>query len=166
MTSLYQLSTEYQAAAAKMQDLELPPEVIMDTLEGMEGYFQDKAINVAMMIRNLESLEEQIKIEIDRMTARRKEIASRTNNLRDYLITNMLRIDIKKISDCPLFNISIKNNPPKVIIDDYSLIPEIMMHPPKILAAEPNKKRIAEFIESVGEVNWAHIEHGVRVDIK
>ena len=37
MTSLYEIATTYRADAARLQDLDLPAEVVTDTLDAMAG---------------------------------------------------------------------------------------------------------------------------------
>ncbi len=54
MTSLYHIAAEYRAAAAKLADMDLPPEVVFDTLEGMAGEVEAKAIACGHVIRAIE----------------------------------------------------------------------------------------------------------------
>ena len=55
MTALYELAHDYRTAADKLADLDLPLEVIEDTLEGLSGDLEMKATNTAMLIRNIEA---------------------------------------------------------------------------------------------------------------
>ena len=61
--ALYQLSQNYVQALDFLTDpdIELPMDVINDTLEGLSGELEDKAVNVAKFMRNLEALTEAIK---------------------------------------------------------------------------------------------------------
>mgnify|MGYP001124589741 CR=1 FL=1 len=53
---LYELSDDYlQALDALTAQVELPPEAIADTLEGLTGAWDIKALNVARYVRNLEA---------------------------------------------------------------------------------------------------------------
>ena len=53
---LYELSTEYLQALEALSELDdLPPEAIADTLAGLSGAWEDKALNVARFVRNLEA---------------------------------------------------------------------------------------------------------------
>jgi hypothetical protein len=53
--SLYQLSGDYLQALDFLTDpeLNLPIETVNDTLEGLLGELEDKAVNVAKFIRNI-----------------------------------------------------------------------------------------------------------------
>ena len=53
MTALYLLTQEFREAAEKLADAELPDEVIADTLESLQFPIEEKAKNVAMVIRNM-----------------------------------------------------------------------------------------------------------------
>ena len=55
MTALYLLTQEFREAAEKLADAELPDEVIADTLESLQFPIEEKAKNVAMVIRNIEA---------------------------------------------------------------------------------------------------------------
>ena len=52
--TLYQITDRYQEALLLLSDPELPPEVVNDTLDAIEGEFESKALAVAAFIGNLE----------------------------------------------------------------------------------------------------------------
>ena len=54
MDKLYEISGRYQAALDSLTDNpDIPEDAIRDTLEGLEGEFEEKAIAVAAAIKNL-----------------------------------------------------------------------------------------------------------------
>ena len=61
------------AAAQQLADLDLPPEAVADTLEGMSGDLELKAQNVAMFVRNLEATAAAIKEAEARMSEQRQD---------------------------------------------------------------------------------------------
>jgi ABC-type proline/glycine betaine transport system substrate-binding protein len=85
--SLYQLSGNYLQALDFLTDPEinLPIEAINDTLEGLTGELEDKAINVAMFLKNMEATAEAIKNAETEMAKRRKTFENRVQWLKDYL---------------------------------------------------------------------------------
>lgn len=165
LPALYELASEYVEAANKLQNLELDEETIRDTLEGLQFPIEQKATNVAFVIRNMESLAEQIKQAEQQMVARRKAIEKRAENVREYLLRNMERCGISKI-ESPYFKISIRQNPGSVVIDDAGQIPCELYRYPEAPPPEPDKKAIKAMIESGQEVSGAHIEKTTRVEIK
>lgn len=165
MTALYALSAEYRDAAERLHDLDLPDEVIADTLEGMAGAVEMKARNVAFAIRNCEALAEQIKEAEDAMAARRRALENRASRIRNYLQANMQACGMSNI-ECPEFKLSIRNNPASVIIDAESLLPSefVTTQPPP--APRPDKKAIAAAIKCGQEVPGAHLETSQRLEIR
>lgn len=165
MTALYVLANEYKQAAIALADLDMTPEAVTDTLDGLVGEFEVKATNVAMFVRNLEATAAQIKEAEDQMAKRRKSIEKRAENIAAYLKMNMESSGITEI-DSPYFKLSIRNNPPKVVIDAESLIPSDYMTKPVAPPPVPNKTLIAMALKDGHEVPGAHLESGTRLEIK
>lgn len=108
---LYKISDQYAALMDMANDI--PADALADTLESIQADFDEKAINVALVIQNLKSDENQLKEEIDRLTVKKKAIKARQDRLREYLLTNMQAI--KKINvKSPLINITLKRTPAKI----------------------------------------------------
>ena len=123
--SLYDLSANYLQALDFLTDpaLDLPIEAVNDTLDALSGELEDKAINVAKFLRNMETMAEAIKNAETDMAKRRKALESRVKWLKDYLKGNMEHTGISKI-ECPYFKLSIQNNPSAVNILNEDVIPE------------------------------------------
>ena len=77
--NLFQLSTKYIEALDFLTDpeMDLPIEAINDTLEGLSGVLEDKAINLAKFLRNLEATAEAIKEAEADMLKRRRAFENR-----------------------------------------------------------------------------------------
>lgn len=163
--TLYQISAELAHAAERMADLELAPEVIADTLEGMSGALEQKATNVVMVARNLEATAAAIKDAEAKMAARRKALESRAASLRDYVLTCLQHAGVKKVEG-PYLSIAIRENPPKVVIDAENLIPAEFFRAPPPPPPELDKAQIAAVLKAGGEVPGAHLERGVRLDVR
>ena len=165
LPTLYELAAEYREGMAKLQDLDLPAEVIADTLEGMSGDLEAKATNVAMFVRNLDSLADNIKAAEATMTARRKAIEARAEHVREYLLNNMLACQISKI-ESPYFTLAIRSNPPKVVIDDPEMVPDEYWRQPAIPSPELDKKAIAAALKAGDNVPGCRTEQGQSLSIK
>lgn len=164
-TSLYVLAGEYLAAATKLADTDLDEQTIADTLEGLAGDLEVKATNVAMFVRNLDASAEAIKGAEAAMAARRKAIENRAERIRSYLKENMERTGITKI-ECPYFKLSIRNNPPSVVVDSENLIPAAFMRQPEPPPPSPDKAAIKAAIQSGHEVPGCHLQAGTSLVIK
>lgn len=164
LPALYVLAGEYQLAAERLADLDLDEQTISDTLEGLSGDLEVKATNVASFVRNLEATAEAIKQAEGQMATRRKFIENRADRIRAYLKDNMLRTGITKI-ECPYFKLSIRDNPPSVVIDTPELLPEDYWRQPEPPPPAPDKKLIAQVLKDGVAVPGAHLERGNRLVI-
>jgi hypothetical protein len=162
-TSLYVLANEYQAQLGKLLELDIDEQTMKDTVEGLSGELEVKATNVAMFIRNLEASAEQIKLAEKAMSDRRKAIENKADSIKRYLFENMKRTEITKI-ESPHFTLSIKKNPPSVVIEDESLIPNEYVEDKVVTSI--NKAAIKDAINAGKEVTGAHIQQGERLEIK
>lgn len=165
MTSLYELSNEYKSAQVKLLESDFDEQTIADTLEGLSGDLEVKAINVAMFIRNVESTAEAIKQAEKEMAERRKALEKKADSIRQYLKDNMQRCGITKI-ESPYFALTLKKNPPAVIIDNAGMIPANLYVYPEAPEPFPDKKAIAEKLKAGESVEGAHLEQAERLDIK
>jgi hypothetical protein len=163
--SLYQLSGNYLEALDFLTDPEadLPAEVINDTLEALGGELEDKAINVAKFLRNMEAAAEAIKAAEADMARRRKTLESRVKWLKDYLKGNMEACGISKI-ECPYFKIAIQKNPTAINILDENAIPDQFKE--QVITWRIDKAAIKDAIKSGQTVPGAEQVNGTRLAIR
>jgi len=161
--TLYTLADDYLAATEQLQQMDMPPEVVNDTLESMLGDIQVKATNVAMFVRNLEGAA-QLKRDAAKDLAKQADaIEYRAKQIREYLLFQMQRTGISKI-DCPYFALSIRKNPHKVEL--HGAPPDEFMRHPEPPPPEPDKKAIAEWLKAGNVADWAELIQTERLEIK
>lgn len=165
MSALYQLAADYREAAERMADLDLPAEVIADTLEGMAGDLEVKATNTAQMVRNLEALCEQIKAAEKAMAERRKAYEARAESIRAYLMRCMTDAGISRI-ESPWFRLSVRANPPSVTVVDEGAIPEKFWKQPAPPPPAIDRKAIADAIKAGQDVPGARLDRANRLEVK
>lgn len=164
MTALYVIANEYRQQAEKLADLDLPPEVIADTLESLSGDLEVKAQAVACMVRNFEVAAAAIK-EFERQQKERREaIEARADRLKAYLAKELDACGIEKI-DGPGIRLSWRKSS-AVVIDQPELIPAQYMRQKPPPAPEPDKTAIADAIKAGNEVAGAHVEQRRNLQIK
>ena len=164
-TSLFVLAQEYRDAAEKLSQLDLDDATISDTLEGLSGALEVKATNVAMFVRNIESLAEQIKAAEEDMKKRRTALENRAERIRHYVMTSMQSAGITKI-ECPYFKIAIQDNPESVVVDDEKQIPRAYFIEPPPPEPRLDKTLVKKAIKDGFTVNVAHLERTKRLVIK
>jgi hypothetical protein len=164
MTALFELAANYRALSDKLRDLDLPEEVIADTLEAEGGDLQEKSVNIAKFFRNIESDSDQIEEAAKAMLARAKALRGRAASLKHYLHANMEKAGISKI-ESPWFVIAIKQNPESVVIDNGFEVPEGFL---RIIPEhhEPDKQQIKLAIKNGFTVPGCHLERTTRIEIK
>lgn len=165
MTTLFDLAAEYREAADRLAELDLPDEVVRDTLESLSGDLTVKATNIAAMCANWAALIAQIREAEARMTERRRKLEERAERVRGYLLNAMRYAGIERI-DSPHFALSIKANPPAVRIDDACRLPEEYLRTPEPPAPEPDRARIRAALASGLDVPGARLVQGQRIEIR
>lgn len=162
--NLFELTAERRALQNKLQEMNFDDETIADTLEGESGELTAKIENYGIVIRNMEAFTEVMKAEEKRMSDRRKAQEAKIERIKHWLLTNMQACEITKI-ECPAFTIALRNNPPKVIVDDENAIPAGYFVIPDPLPPQLDKKALATALKA-GDIPGAHLEQGVRLEIK
>ena len=162
---LYELTAQYKEAEAALEASGFDAETVADTLEGMSGDFEDKAVAIAQMIQNQRADAAKIKEAIAGMSARAKRLEVSAEWLSSYLLANMLAIGERKISS-PYFVVSAKKNPPSVIVDDEESIPTQYLTYPETPKPIPNKVAIKSAIATGEVVKGVHLEQSMKLDIR
>ena len=120
---LYEMTEEYRLALADLSDLDLPKDVVDDTLEGLAGEVQEKALAVGAFVLNVDADIQTLKDHKSKIDERIKALTNRNEGLKNYLRSNMEACGISKI-ESPMFNVSIRKPSKSVDILDKDLIPE------------------------------------------
>jgi len=105
------------------EDENLTPEMIKDTMDGVKGMFNDKAIALITVARRFDPDIKYLDEEIKRLQARKKAKVNSKASLIDYLRHNMEETGTTKI-ECPHFTISLRKGQDVIIVDDADAIDE------------------------------------------
>jgi hypothetical protein len=154
MAKLRDITGQYKELLDLANSDEIPAEAIRDTLQAIEGEFEQKAIKVADVIHNIESDISQIDKEIKRLQARKKVVENRKESIRDFLINNMEACNISKIS-CPLFTITLVKGRDVVVVDDEDDLPDQYITVKTSTA--PDKAALLAALKE-GTIDGAHLE--------
>jgi len=158
MTALRTLSHDYQGVMALAQDPDLPAQALADTLEALEGEFNEKAVALVHALINTDSDVSAIDIEIKRLQGRKQIIQNGQKRLKDYLRENMEVCEIKKI-DCPFFSITLAAGRSIAVITDESALPDDLVRVKTSIT--PDKLNILKALKAGDEVPGAHIEKSI-----
>lgn len=163
--TLYEISHDYLQALDAFTDPEadIPLEAAMDTLEGIEGQLQEKAVNVAKFMQNLDATARAIKEAEQQMARRRKAIENRARWIKDYLKNNMEAAGITKI-ESSWFRLAIQKNPEAVEIIDEASLPDDFKT--EVVTVKIDKAAIKQAICDGAEVPGAMLTQGTRLAIR
>ena len=157
--TLYELTQEYQELLAMMEDPEIDPQVIADTMEGLDGEIEIKAENYIRVIKELEAESNKLDTEIKRLTSRWDSCQINIRKLKDSLLTSMQETGKDRIQT-EHFRISVAKNgglKPIRVTGDV---------PPEFCKLEPDNKKIREALNN-GELQFAHFEErGVHLSVR
>lgn len=162
--NLYELSAEYMDLAVRMGDVdkdEIPK--VLEELNAIDDSFNNKAVNVVKMIKSYEADAAAVKEEKKRLNDRQQTLENKAKRLKEYLYDNMKLLNKNRINS-ELFNISIRKNPPKLVVSSDQFIPEQYWIP------QPSKldkqALLSDLKANVLEVDGVEVEQNESVSIR
>lgn len=124
---LYEIAKEYEQTLNELYDEEgnVNQEALVK-LDNTEVAMEKKAIAVACFIKNMEAEKTAIEEAKKAMAEREKRCKKRIDELEGYLLHNMERCGIDKVS-CAYFEIKLKKCPPSVDVFNEEAVPSEYM---------------------------------------
>ena len=167
MTALYNISSQYLQLAETLADGDFDLATIDDTIEasGLIDEFTDKAQALEFVARGALAHNPAIDAEIARLLALKAKRESIAAGVRKYLLDNMQRTGISKLT-CPLFSISIANNPPKTDVYDTLSLAIEFLNIATVTTSTPDKARIKAALQAGRDVPGAKLVQSVRLVVK
>jgi hypothetical protein len=165
MPSLYTIASAYQADLAALADLDLDPQTVADTLEGMQGELHDKLRAVIAYALSMGADAEAQASAAKRMADRAKATAGRADALLDYARNAMQATGVPEVATDE-WAAKLAKKPPSVNIVDTAAIPPAYMRQPEPPPPAPDKKAIGDALKSGAIVPGAELVQGFRLAIK
>lgn len=162
---LYEIANAYEniiSSAINPETGEIN-ETMLAKLDDISADANQKGIAVASYIKNMEAERDAIDSAQKKMVARKKRLDSDIEWLENYLHFNMTKLGISKIS-CPYFNISMRNNPVSVDIEDEASLPEKYIN--IVTERKINKTMIRDDLKAGIAIPGASLKETTRVDIR
>lgn len=163
--TLYELSEQYSQLLEAIENGEIPEEAIADTLEGLTGDFDEKADNIACIIKNELAIADRIKYESDQMYERMSAHKNRAKFLKEYLSQQMQRAGRKKIEtarNCISFRPSVRT----IIENENDFVRDNPDYCKQVTEYKIDKTAIAAALKSGREIKGAHLEQRQNIQIK
>jgi len=142
MNTLYDLTDKLTSLQRLAEDGTVDPALIADTMDSIEGDFEDKAVGYVKIIRQLQADAEAVNSEVQRLTARRDSFTKNARVMKHILADAMEETDHEHIKT-PLFSI-------------YTI------HTVSVQAPEDPNQLPPEFIKTTLAVNKAELKKALK----
>lgn len=160
LLSLYSLTEELASLLERDDDVSEQLDALLPTLE-------HKAAAVAHWCQYQDDLAATLRAREKAIQEQRKAVEARAERSKAYLLECCLRAEILKVTDSRTgTEISLKKNPPKVVVEAIGEIPNEFWRVPDPPPPVPDLKAIGERLKRGEEVGGCHLEQGWRVEIK
>lgn len=153
MSSLYELTNNYEEVLNMLYQDDIDEQMVLDTLESIEGNIEDKADNYAKIIRELEIKANARKEEAKRLTDSAKVFENRVKALKNNLY-NTMKLTGKTKFATNLFNFNIVKNGGKQTLTIDGDVPEEYTK----AVIENDTDKIRQALEEGKELTFAHLE--------
>ena len=162
MSTLYKLTEAYQELLSMALDPDIDPEALADTMEAIDGEFEDKADGYAKVMKELKAIADARKAEAKRLLDGAKSVEANIDRMKAALVTAM-KLTGKTKFKTELFGYGIQKNPPALKIDMPDRVPEEFLIPqePKVDSAAI-KKELKEGVV----YDWCHLEQSESLRIR
>ena len=162
---LYELSAEIHNAIELYNHVESDEDLktLEDKLNALQTPFNDKCIAVAKHVLNIEADQTAIESEIKRLQLAKKRAEGEAEWARGYLFRNMLAAGSLEV-DGTLLKVKIQKNPPAVIVEDETQIPEEYKRVKTVI--EIDRVAIKDAWKNGVGVAGTKVEQGQRLTIK
>lgn len=159
--TLYAMTESYQRLQDLLESGEVDETALKDTMTSLEGDITVKVDNCAAVLRTLELEADAYRFEEARLAERRKSIEANRDRLKRYVQYELESVKIDKVKGAR-FYVTIATNPPKLIVDDETKLPEDFWEERR----ELKKSAVAEALKAGREVPGAHLEQGRSLRIR
>lgn len=158
---LYDLAEQYQDLLDLMESGE---EIagFKEMLDGLAGQIEDKADNVAKMIRALEGQARLLHEESNRLLGRAAAIENNTKGLKRYLEEQLAKVKDRKLKS-PMFSMWIQKNTPGLNIVNMALVPEQYFKQPP---AVPDNARMIEELKAGKKIPGVELKQTESIRIR
>lgn len=156
MSSLYELTQDFQTVMDMIDDGKTDGETLSNTLDCIDWEIEEKADGYAKVIRNIESDIAGLDTEIKRMQQKKAVLQNGITTMKENLYQAMITTDKRKFKT-QLFSFTIQNNGGLRPLKIDSSVNEI---PKEYLILQdpiPNNDAIRKLLETELP-SWAHLE--------
>lgn len=153
---LYELTGQYMSLMEMMDDPDIDQQIVQDTLEALDGEYEEKLQNCGKAIKNIQASQCMLDNEIKRLQARKKSAEKNEERLKTYIKNSMLASN-KQTVKTEMFTFSVKEPALSVFIDDIDEVPKAFRTP---VPDKIDKEGIKKLLKEGKSLSYAHLEPG------
>jgi hypothetical protein len=153
MSNIYELTKNYDEVLNMLYQDDVDEQMVLDTLESIEGDIEDKADNYAKIMKELETKAKARKEEAQRLSESAKVFENRVKALKSNLFNAMKETGKTKFAT-NLFSFSIAKNGGKQALTIDSDVPEEYTK----TVIENDTDKIRQALENGEKLSFAHLE--------
>lgn len=160
---LYEISKDFIDLQRAAEDAENIDETMMlalkDTMESIQLSFEEKAMNIVNVMKNVTLNAGAIDEEIKRLQAKKATLKNKEDWFKNYLRENMEKTGISKI-ECEFFSITLSKASQVVGITDEQQLPDDLIEIETKI--KPDKTAIKKLLQQGEEVPGAVLKDSMR----
>lgn len=153
MTALYKIANDF----AKLTDSDMDPEMIADTLDGIEWELEAKVEQILAACKNEQAYAETLKEESKNLAERAKATENRVTRMMEY-VANSLKTAGKKSLKAGIHQVTLRAPSKSVEITDASALPAEYVEYDTVIKAD--KLAIKHKLEAGIDIPGARIKIG------
>lgn len=153
------LAMDMKKLQEQAENGELTPEMIADTLEGLEGMLGDKLDATMSVVRDFLANVERCDTEAKRLTERKKMWTNQAEMLKKYMLDCMITAGGKSVKTA-LNTFSARKGSQRLIIDDEESLPDDYVESYTEIINKVKKDELKKALEAGTEIKGAHLETG------
>lgn len=153
MSNLYKLNKDWQEVVNMLYQDDTDEQMILDTLESIEGEIEDKADNYAYIIAEILNDASACKLEKDRLEKRQKSLENKAKNLKKSL-SEIMKNTGKTNFKTQLHTFRIQKNGGKRALTIDGEVPKEYQK----AIIENDTDKIRQALEEGKELKFAHLE--------
>ena len=164
MNNLYEITQDLVEFQEMCSDVEadLNDEAIRDTLEGLQGVYDDKIESWLRVIKNLSGELTAVNEEANRLTLRARTIKNNIDRMKNALLTSMSMTGRKSAGNTLKAKV-VQNGGVLPLVVDEANVPEEYQK----VEVKPNNEAIRDALDHGKELSFARYgERGVHINIK
>lgn len=122
---LYELKAEFNTLLDQFESGlfdDIPETVVWDTLDALETELRDKAVSIAVMVKDLNADIEAFKNEEQSLAKRRKSLENHVESLKSYLSRELCDSGVTAVKDDPRAQITFRKSESVEVTDEGEFI--------------------------------------------